>query len=298
MPFLAPSQAQKHVTHNEALQRLDVLTQLAVEEVDATGPPATPDIGAIYALGAAPTGAWTAAAGQLAYWTGGGWLFIPPQEGWRAWDRSSAALRIYAGGTWESVSSELQNLEGLGIGASSDAVNRLAVAAEATLFSHEGAGHQLKLNKAATAETASLLYQSDWTGHAEMGLTGDTDFRVKVLADGSIWHDALYVEAGTGRVRFPNKAVPAPARAYVSTTTAQVVASSTNTWISYETAVYDTTGFYTASAPDRLTVPTDGGYELDCVEKLQMPRGSEIRRMRYQSPKSTADIDGGRLDAR
>lgn len=30
LPFILPAQAQKHVTHNEALQRLDALVQLVV----------------------------------------------------------------------------------------------------------------------------------------------------------------------------------------------------------------------------------------------------------------------------
>lgn len=30
LPFIAPSQAMKHATHNEALLRLDAITQLSV----------------------------------------------------------------------------------------------------------------------------------------------------------------------------------------------------------------------------------------------------------------------------
>src|SRR6056297_2424480 len=36
LPFILPSQAQKHVTHNEALTRLDIAAQLAVEGVNAS----------------------------------------------------------------------------------------------------------------------------------------------------------------------------------------------------------------------------------------------------------------------
>ncbi|KKM25255.1 hypothetical protein LCGC14_1596850, partial [marine sediment metagenome] len=42
LPFLQPSQAQKHVTHNEALQRLDLLVQLSVLDRDLTAPPGSP----------------------------------------------------------------------------------------------------------------------------------------------------------------------------------------------------------------------------------------------------------------
>lgn len=42
LPYLMPSQAQKHVTHNEALARLDLLVQLRVEALEAETPPRRP----------------------------------------------------------------------------------------------------------------------------------------------------------------------------------------------------------------------------------------------------------------
>ena len=42
LPFLMPAQAQKHVTHNEALERLDLLVQLTVEAFEANTPPTMP----------------------------------------------------------------------------------------------------------------------------------------------------------------------------------------------------------------------------------------------------------------
>lgn len=58
LPYLMPAQAQKHVTHNEALVRLDLLTQLVLEARGAETPPASPADGEIHALGAAPVEAW------------------------------------------------------------------------------------------------------------------------------------------------------------------------------------------------------------------------------------------------
>lgn len=198
LPYLMPAQAQKHVTHNEALQRLDALTQLVVEEIGANTPPVTPIEGAVYALGTAPSGDWAGQAGQLAYRTDGGWLFLEPKEGWRAWDLAAGALRSYQSGAWLEGDFELQNLSGVGIGATSDTTNKLAVSSDAVLFNHNGAGHQVKLNKATVSDTASLLYQSGFTGHAEMGLTGDTDFHIKLSPDGSTWTEALVLDATSG----------------------------------------------------------------------------------------------------
>jgi hypothetical protein len=187
LPYLQPSQAQKHVTHNEALQRLDALAQLTVLGFAADTPPIAPQAGDMHGLGSAPTGAWSGQADRLALWDGVAWHFIDPQEGWRAFDRNTGRARVFEAGGWRDELEELDNLDRVGIGAAADATNRLTVAAPASLFTHDGAGHQIKVNKAASADTASLLLQSNWTGHAEIGLTGDTALSVKLSADGSSW---------------------------------------------------------------------------------------------------------------
>jgi hypothetical protein len=81
----------------------------------------------------------------------------------------------------------------LGINATADETNRLAVASPASLFSHVGNGHQIKVNKAAPADTASLLFPTAWSGRAEMGLAGNDDFAIKVSPDGSAWQTGLAI---------------------------------------------------------------------------------------------------------
>lgn len=199
LPFLLPSQAQKHVTHNEALRRLDIVVQLTVEGFDAVTPPAAPEEGDIHALGISPVAAWAGQAGALAAWLDGTWHFVPPLDGWRAWGRSEQQLRVWDGGSWVLPLMPSENLPGLGVGTTSDATNRLAVRSEATLLSHAGSDHRLKINKDSDADTASLLFQSNWAGHAEMGLAGDTDFALKVSGNGVDWTDALRFDAATGQ---------------------------------------------------------------------------------------------------
>ena len=87
---------------------------------------------------------------------------------------------------------------GLG-GATADATNRFSLNAPASLFNHAGAGHQVKVNKAATTDTGSFLFQTGFSGRAEFGLTGSDDFQIKVSPDGSVWNNALAIEAASGR---------------------------------------------------------------------------------------------------
>ena len=201
LPYMAAAQAQKHVTHNEALALLDAIVQLSVVSFDADTPPAVVVDGAVYALALAPTGVWAGQGGTLALASNGGWQFVTPQTGWRA--TLGLETRVWDGANWVAPPlPELQNLPGLGIGTSSSVGNPLAVAGEATLLTHAGAGHQLKINKAAAGDTASLLFQTNWSGRAEMGTAGNNDFAIKVSANGSLWTSAITALAATGGTRF------------------------------------------------------------------------------------------------
>lgn len=195
LPYLMPAQAQKHVTHNEALLLLDALVQLVLQDSDADTPPSQPVSGAAYGLGASPTGAWSGHPGQIAVWQGEGWQFIAPAPGWRAWDLAGGGLRVWSGSAWSAP----QQQERLGLSTPPDETNRLAVSSDAVLFTHAGGGHRVKVNKASAAETASLLFQSNWTGHAEMGLAGNTDFSIKVSGGGS-WPAAMVIRSDSARV--------------------------------------------------------------------------------------------------
>lgn len=197
LPYIQAAQAQKHITHNEAIERLDALTQLVVSDFEASAPPAIPLAGEIFALGASPTGDWALNANDLAFWTGSGWLFVTPQSGWRACRASDQELRIWNGTEWAAAIPSIEALDLLGINTSASTTNRLSVSAPATLLNNEGAGHQLKINKANNSETASVLFQSGWVGHAEMGLAGDNSFSLKASAGGANWYTALQVDPAT-----------------------------------------------------------------------------------------------------
>lgn len=200
LPYLLPGQAQKHVTHNEALWRLDLVVQLAVATRTLAAPPALPAEGDRHIVGPGASGDWAGQEGRIAVFEAGAWVFVVPRPGWRAHVLAEGLTLIHDGSAWADGPGRL------GINTAPDAVNRLAVSAAATLLSHAGAGHQLKINKAAPAETASLLLQSGWSGRAEIGLAGGDDLAVKVSADGATWTEALAVAAATGLVSLPQGA--------------------------------------------------------------------------------------------
>ena len=219
LPLLAAAQSQKHVTHNEALLELDALLSTTILDRDLSAPP-SPSDGDTYLVKATGTGAWTGQDGKLAYAIDGGWRFYVPFEGLIAYIADEAKLLFYNGSAWAEFASvvPLENLPMLGINATADATNKLTVASAAVLFNHIGASVQAKLNKNTSGDTASLLYQDNFSGRAELGLTGDDDLHVKVSPDGSSWFEALKIAAGSGLVSLigdPTSASHAATKQYV-----------------------------------------------------------------------------------
>jgi hypothetical protein len=100
LPFLMAAQAQKHVTHNEALRALDAVVQLAVADKDLATPPGSPADGARYLVAASPTGAWSGQTGKVAAFQDGAWAFYTPRTGWLAWVADEDKLYVWTGSAW------------------------------------------------------------------------------------------------------------------------------------------------------------------------------------------------------
>lgn len=107
LPFIMASQAQKHVTHNEALRLLDGIVQLSVLDRDLTDPPSSPSEGDRYIPAAGATGAWSGWDGSIAYWIDGTWMRILPAPGWLAWVVDEAQAIVWTGSAWVPVANAM-----------------------------------------------------------------------------------------------------------------------------------------------------------------------------------------------
>ncbi|MCX7304835.1 MAG: DUF2793 domain-containing protein [Hyphomicrobiales bacterium] len=204
LPYIMPSQAQKHVTHNEAIRSLDAIVQLSVVDRDVATPPGAPVEGVRYLVAAAATGAWTGKVGLIAAWQDGAWAFFSPGPGWVLWVEDEKRLIAFDGTAWGDAAVHSVNPAPLvGINATADTTNRLSLKSPATLLDQEAGDHRLKINKSAAENTASIIFQSGYSGRAEFGLAGDDDWQVKVSPDGSTWVEALKVSAASGRITLP-----------------------------------------------------------------------------------------------
>lgn len=100
LPFIVPGQAQKEMTHNEALARADMLVQAVVQAIAPAAVPVTPALGACWIVGETPSGAWTGQDGALACWTVGGWRFVAPFDGMTVWDEATHMVAVRIDGVW------------------------------------------------------------------------------------------------------------------------------------------------------------------------------------------------------
>ncbi|MBZ6383123.1 DUF2793 domain-containing protein [Sphingomonas sanguinis] len=102
LPLLEAGQAQKEITHNEALSLLDLIVQPCVEAVGLNVPPGVPQLGQAWIIGPQPTGAWAGHAAALTGWTDGGWRFLAPREGMGVWSRAEQCRSEWDGNAWRT----------------------------------------------------------------------------------------------------------------------------------------------------------------------------------------------------
>ena len=102
LPLLAASQAQKHVTVNEALKLLDAIIQAGVIDKDLTAPPGSPSEGDIYIVGGSATGDWSGQDDDLAIYQDGAWVFITPLNGFITFVADESTLYVF-NSSWTSL---------------------------------------------------------------------------------------------------------------------------------------------------------------------------------------------------
>ncbi len=214
LPYLLSNQAQKHVTLNESLRVLDGLLQISVASRIETEPPESPDEGGRYMIAPGSNGAWAGHEGELALFSDGGWLYFQPAAGWQIWVADEGVLIVHDGSGWVSpLPDDLQNIKRLGLNATADASNPLLARLNAALLTAEETGQggsgdvRLKLNKEASGHVLSLLFQSGYASHAEIGLVGDDDLVLRVSPDGTGFLEGIRIDHQTGVPRFPSGGV-------------------------------------------------------------------------------------------
>ena len=297
LPFILPNQAQKHVTHNEALQILDVVTQLAVVSDDAQVPPAAPAEGTRYIVGLSATGAWSGHDGEVALFETEGWRFFVPRAGWRAFVIGRETLVAHDGVDWIDLDSdEVQDIDALGLGMTAPPETpfsaKLNAALWTALYQADGGdgSHISTLNKENLGNDAGFVLQQDFQTRALIGLFGSNDLRMATTPDGSTFFDGLTIDNSTGIVSQP--ALPrfkgstnfdnyCPADAWTRI--------AINDMTSNDQAVFDTTG-------NTFTAPVSGTYQFGATLTFKENASSTVQTAVRLVVNGTDEIDSSRCE--
>ena len=184
LPVIEAAQAQKHVTHNEALVLLDALTQLSVESRTLSAPPGSPADGACYIPAAGASDDWSGWDGQIALFSGGGWLNLAPVSGLKAWVKAERLTVTYEDGVWR---------DGVALTANGGRVTLRAKEEELTLTG-------------AYVETADAAFVPDRAivlgvaSRTTLAITGATSYAVGTATNATQFGDLLNVALGSSNV--------------------------------------------------------------------------------------------------
>jgi hypothetical protein len=188
LPYLEAAQAQKHVTVNEALRRLDALVHLSVKSRALAAPPASPAEGDRYIVAADASGAWSGEDGNVAAWTDGAWMVFKPDTGWRAWDETAGGFVFYNGASWAAEPAGSGDVAGL-TGAHGAETTFGILEAEHTITA--GASNDTSF---VIPDRAIVL---GVTGRVLTAIAGATSWNVGVAADASRYATGIGVGAGS-----------------------------------------------------------------------------------------------------
>ena len=263
LPFIQPAQAQKHVTHNEAVRALDMLVQLSFEDDAQTAPPAAPSEGECYVVPPNGTGAWSGQDSVIAAYLDGAWQFHTPRAGWRGYVLARSAMVVFDGAAWQEISpSQLQSASLFGLGMQADASSPFATKLNAALWSalysaDGGTGSLIQtLNRETSAADVGLILQDGFETRALIGLFGDDRLRFSVTPDGAAFNDALGMDTGTGIVDQPK--LP---RFKAHTNYDNYIGVGAWTKLGINTAAYNDQACFDAGS-NLFTAPVDGTYLL------------------------------------
>lgn len=185
MPLITESQAQKHITHNEALQMLDVFVNGSLKSITVTTPPGSPTEGDAYFIPGGGSGDWAAYVGYIAHWFNFQWYFYEVPTNIILYIEDDAAPKRYDGTTW--------NVEGSGgkvyVDASGGNATLTAQQSSADVIQIGGSGSALTLTLDALEKTWTILNDSSANVTVSTGAGGtvfvEAGFQANVVGDGT-----------------------------------------------------------------------------------------------------------------
>jgi Protein of unknown function (DUF2793)/Chaperone of endosialidase len=211
--FLQASQADKHVAVNEAFDLLDVLVGQSVKGFGTNQAPTSNQEGDAFVIGTNPSQAWTGKASQMAVWKLGAWQFLQPRRGWQVREiDANFATKIYTGTDWQAldlIGASASKLTSIGLGTDASVATPFAAVLNQASWTARGIVQggtgdlRIYAGKSTSSQTVSTVFQTGFSGRAEVGLCGDDLYSIRVSANGSTWRTAFSIDPITAKASFP-----------------------------------------------------------------------------------------------
>ena len=286
LPYIQPSQAQKHLTHNEAINALDVMVHMSAISRSHTHPPENPNEGDRFLISEAGEG-WGASPQSFAVFQDTTWRYFHPKAGWCCYVEDEAALFIFNGHQWTTIAPT--DVEHLGISTQADQTQRFAAQTESALWTatpqdQGGSGDFLQvMNKVATGNESAIAFQTGYTTHAMFGSFGSNDITLKTSQTGETFKDAMIVSHQTGSVNFPN--LP---RFCARLNYNQVIGTTNWTTVGINETDYNDQRCFDP-VENTFTAPETGLYQLG-MNAIYRYRNSSRARLRTRLVKNTSTV--------
>lgn len=112
LTLLEQAQAQKELTVNTALYRIEALLNTAVLDKDLASPPVSPAEGDVYIVADSATDEWSGHDGEVAYFEQV-WRFVAPNNGLMFWVADESKFYQFDGADWGEMSTSSSTLDAL-----------------------------------------------------------------------------------------------------------------------------------------------------------------------------------------
>ena len=146
----------------------------------------------------------------------------------------------------------------------------------------------MKINKNTASDTAALLFQTGYSGRAEIGLISNDDFQFKTSIDGSQFNQALHIQASSG-------IVTKPSHPHIYGTLGSMVASPARQSM---TPAPSSNGALLSNNDTRLTAPITGVYMFTASQLATVSSGTMNWQLYHNaSIKYKASQHGGTLNS-
>ena len=293
LPYIMPAQAQKHVTHNEALRGLDALVQMTVLGTSEQTPPGAPQPGDSHIVASGGQSEWAGHDTEIAVFDGTAWVFYPPRIGWRCWNANAKQYLVFDGADWHEITpSALQDMTLLGLGTSATAQTpfqaRLNQALWTAVNEADGGNGSMvaTLNKEGATDDLGLVFQTNYATRALLGLFGSDSLRLSVTDDGINFRDVMTMDHVSGRPSLPN--LP---RFKAFTNYDNFVAEDVWTTIGINTVEYNDQNVFDP-ATNQFVAPADGTYMLGGVLMYKTHTSSTVRSRSRLLQNGVTEING------